>query len=407
MTQHPDRSPPRSEISSGSNHGVFNPQLFKSAAMVRALRQRIDDLAERIGQPVTLMHICGTHEHEMGRYGLRELLPDTVRVLAGPGCPVCVCDVEYIDTAIRLALMPGVILCSFGDMLGVPGSLPSNDGRRGDVRLSLLDAKARGGDVRVVYSVFDADRIARANPDRQVVFFSVGFETTVVAVAALLKRGAADNFSIIEANYYTPPATALLPTLPGFDVQGFLLPGHASAITGFHLYEHLPRLGVACAVAGFEPVDQLAAIASLLEQIASGRPRLENTYARIVRFDGNPKAKAELESVFTLGVKRWRGIADVPDSGYWLRPEYCEFSALIRFRTHLESTRAKTKAAEHPKGCRCAQVTLGQLEPTACPVFGSRCTPDNPYGPCMVSHEGTCRAWFLYGTGRERIQVEV
>ena len=232
-------------------------------------------------------------------------------------------------------------------------------------------------------------------------------ETTalVVAVAALLRRGAPENFSIIEANYFTPPATALLPTLPGFDVQGFLLPGHASAITGLRIYEHLPRLGLACAAAGFEPVDQLTAIASVLEQLQQQRPRLENTYPRVVQYDGNQKAKAELEQVFALGLKRWRGITEIPDSGYWLRPEYRGFSALERFKTQLEPSTAAH--SEHPKGCRCAEVTLGQVQPSDCPVFGKRCTPDNPYGPCMVSHEGTCRAWFLYGTGRERIQVEV
>jgi hydrogenase expression/formation protein HypD len=385
----------------------FNPRTYKDAGLVAALQTRIAELAVQLERPVKLMHICGTHEHEMGRYGLRELLPDSVQVLAGPGCPVCVCDVEYIDMAIKLALTPGVILCSFGDMLGVPGSIPAQGQHRGDVRMSLLEAKSRGGAVRAVYSVFDAERIAKVNPEKQVVFFSVGFETTVVAVAALLRRGAPKNFSIIEANYYTPPATALLPTLEGFDVQGFLLPGHASAITGLRIYEHLPRLGIVCAAAGFEPVDQLLAIASLLEQLQTNTPHLENTYARVVKYDGNQKAKAELEQVFELGSKRWRGIADIPESGYWLRPEFQQFSALQKFRTELESFELDSAALEHPKGCRCAEVTLGQASPTECPVFGKRCTPDNPYGPCMVSHEGTCRAWFLYGTGRGRIQIEV
>jgi hydrogenase expression/formation protein HypD len=383
----------------------FDPATYKDVALVKALELRIGDLASRLEHPVKLMHICGTHEHEMGRYGLRDLLPDTVKILAGPGCPVCVCDVEYIDAAIHLALEPGVILASFGDMLGVPGSLPLIGERRGDARMSLLDAKAKGGDVRAVYSVFDAARLARANPEKQVVFFSVGFETTVVAVAALLKRGVPENFSLIEANYFTPPATHLLPKLEGFDVQGFLLPGHASTISGWRIYEHLPELGIACAVAGFEPVDQLAAIASLLEQIVTGQPRIANTYGRLVRKDGNTKALAELEEVFELSSKRWRGIADIDKSGYQLRQPYRSYSTLDRFASHFEQT--NLESAEHPKGCRCAEVTLGQIEPTACPVFGTRCTPDNPYGPCMVSHEGTCRAWHLYGTGRGRIHVEV
>jgi hydrogenase expression/formation protein HypD len=387
------------------NHSGFDPQVYKDPTLVSALQTRIAELAVKLEHPVKLMHICGTHEHEMSRYGLRDLLPDTLKILAGPGCPVCVCDVEYIDAAIQLSLEPDLILTSFGDMLAVPGSLPVQGERRGDIRMTLLDAKAAGADVRAVYSVFDAADLARANPNRQVVFFSVGFETTVVAVAALLRRGAPENFSLIEANYYTPPATHLLPTLEGFEVQGFLLPGHASAITGWRIYEHLPELGIACAVAGFEPVDQLLAIASLLEQIVNARPSITNTYARLVQHDGNTRALAELEQVFERVSKRWRGIADIEASGYQLRQPYRQFSALGKFADRLGQTR--DELPEHPKGCRCAEVTLGQIEPTACPVFGKLCTPDNPYGPCMVSHEGTCRAWHLYGTGKGRIHVEV
>lgn len=386
----------------------FHPEIYKSPELVARLSERIAELAEAVGRPVKIMHICGTHEHEMGRWGLRDLLPDSVEVLAGPGCPVCVCDTRLIDQAIRLALTPGVTLCSFGDMLAVPGGIPLGGERRGDVRMSLLDAKARGGDVRAVYSVFDAARLAREDPERQVVFFSVGFETTVVAVAALLLRGAPENFSIVEANYYTPPATHLLPELDGFDVQGFLLPGHAAAVTGLRIYEHLPELGVACASAGFDPVDMLAAVASVLRQLAEGRPGLENTYGRVIRWDGNTKALAELERVFEMDAQRWRGVAEIPGSGYRLRPEWRRFSASERFPESLEPAPDEAVAAsEHPKGCRCAEITLGLARPSECPVFGKLCTPDNPYGPCMVSHEGTCRAWYQYGMGRERIHVEV
>ncbi|HWG85086.1 MAG TPA: hydrogenase formation protein HypD [Deinococcales bacterium] len=386
---------------------AFDPNYYKDKEPVLALRDRIAVLAERLGRPVKLMHICGTHEHEMGRYGLRDLIPDSVRVLAGPGCPVCVCDNEYIDTAIALSLTPGVILASFGDMLGVPGGIPLKGEHRGDRRMSLLDAKAEGGDVRAVYSAFDAAKLAARNPDKQVVFFSVGFETTVVAVAALLKRGAPENFTIIEANYYTPPATRILPDLDGFDVEGFMLPGHASAVTGLRLYEHLAERGIACACAGFEPVDQLAAIASVLEQLVDGKPRVDNTYGRVVKYDGNQKALAEVDAVFDLGSKRWRGIADIPGSGYALREQYRQYSAFDRFASQLAAFKATRAASEHPKGCRCADVTLGRIDPTDCPVYGVLCSPDNPYGPCMVSHEGTCRAWMLYGMGQGRIHVEV
>ncbi len=385
---------------------MFYPETYKSPTLVAELKVRIAELAAQLKHPVKIMHICGTHEHEMGRYGMRDLLPDNVEVLAGPGCPVCVCDTEYIDQAIQLALTPSVILTSFGDMLAVPGGIPLKNERKGDVRMTLLDAKARGADVRAVYSVFDAAKIAKEHSDKEVVFFSVGFETTVVAVAALLKRGAPKNFSIIEANYYTPPATHLLPTLGGFDVQGFLLPGHASAITGLRLYEHLPDAGVACAAAGFDPVDVLAGVASVLKQLVEGKPRLENAYGRVIQYDGNQKALCELDEVFELSSIRWRGIADIPSSGYKLRESYKHFSAAERFKDVLAHPSEKS-LHEHPKGCRCAEITLGLARPSECAVFGKLCTPDNPYGPCMVSHEGTCRAWYVYGMGKEKIHVEV
>lgn len=388
------------------NAATFAPEQYKAPVLVGRLQQRIAELAAKIDRPIKIMHICGTHEHELGRYGLRDLLPESVELLAGPGCPVCVCDTEYIDQAIQLALTPGVILASFGDMLAVPGAIPLSGERRGDVRMSLLDAKAQGGEVRAVYSAFDAARIARDNPDKQVVFFSVGFETTVVAVAALLKRGVPENFTIIEANYYTPPATHLLPTLEGFNMQGFLLPGHASAVTGLRIYEHLPEIGIACASAGFEPVDVMAALAAVLTQLAEGRLHVANAYGRVIEYDGNQKALAELAEVFEPCTIRWRGVADIPGSGFKLRAPYRHYRARERFAAVLADPPARSEL-EHPKGCRCAEVTLGLARPTDCPVFGKLCTPDNPYGPCMVSHEGTCRAWYTYGMGRERIYVEV
>ncbi len=382
----------------------FRPDTYKDPGLVASLQARIAVLADEIRRPVKLMHICGTHEHEIGRYALRDLLPESVTVLAGPGCPVCVCDNEYINMAIQLSMTPGVILCSFGDMLAVPGSIPLDGERRGDVRMSLLDARARGGDVRAVYSVFEAKRLAEANPERQVVFFSVGFETTVVAVAAMLKRDAPDNLTVIEANYYTPPATSLLPELEGFDIEGFMLPGHAVTITGLRVYEHLAERGIACAAGGFEPVDVMASVVSLLEQIRDGKPTVANPYQRLVKYDGNERAKRELDEVFELGPIRWRGIAEIPLSGYKLREPYWKHSAARRFDGQLD--RVALQGAEHPKGCRCAEVTLGQIRPDECGVFGKLCTPDSPYGPCMVSHEGTCRAWYAYGMHKDRLHVE-
>jgi len=392
------------DVGAGVSGAVFRPGDYRAATWVRALADRIAETAARLDRPVKLMHICGTHEHEIGRYGLRDLLPDTVEVLAGPVCPVCVCDSNWIDLAIGLAVDEGVVVTSFGDMLAVPGTVPLRGEARGDVRMSLLDARARGGDVRAVTSIFEAARIASERPERQVVFFSVGFETTVVATAAVLLRGAPPNFSIIEANYYTPPATHLLPTLPGFDVDGFLLPGHATAITGTGVYRHLPEQGLACAVAGFEPVDILLAVLELLEQLARGRPRLANRYRRVVAPEGNLRALSELVRVFGPTAMRWRGVADIPASGYRLRPAYRSASAQARFPGAASATPDRVR--EHPAGCRCADVTLGLARPDACALFGTRCSPDNPYGPCMVSHEGTCRAWHLYGTARGRLRVE-
>jgi hydrogenase expression/formation protein HypD len=382
----------------------FDPHLYKDAGVVLRLRERIAQLAQDIDRPVKLMHICGTHEHEIGRYALRDLLPESVAVLAGPGCPVCVCDNEYINLAIQLSLRPDTIVTSFGDMLAVPGSIPLAGERRGDVRMSLLDARAQGGDVRAVYSVFESRKIAEANPDKEVVFFSVGFETTVVAVAAMLKRGVPDNLSVIEANYYTPPASMLLPTLEGFDIEGFILPGHAVTITGLRVYEPLAEQGIACAAGGFEPVDVLASVVSLLEQVRDGKPTVSNPYQRLVKYDGNERAKVETDEVFEIAPIRWRGIGVIPASGYKLRPAYAKYSAIARFAATLDPL--ALQGAEHPKGCRCAEVTLGQIRPDACGVFGKLCTPDSPYGPCMVSHEGTCRAWYAYGMHKAKLVVE-
>ncbi|HKI56758.1 MAG TPA: hydrogenase formation protein HypD [Trueperaceae bacterium] len=383
--------------------GELRGDAYRDPGLVAALAGRVRAAASELGRPLKLMHICGTHEHALGRYALRDLLPPELSLLAGPGCPVCVCDSALIDAAVRLALRPGVVVASFGDMLAVPGSLPLRGEGKGDVRMSLESARAQGGEVRAVTSVFEAGRLAAENPESEVVFFSVGFETTVVATAALLRRDPPPNLSILEANYYTPPATAMLPSLPGFDVDGLLLPGHATAVTGTGVYDGLPALGISCAVAGFEPADILAAVSAVLRQLLEGRPRIDNAYPRVVSRQGNPRALAELAEVFEAAPRRWRGIADIDASGFDLRPAYRQRSARARFPDAFTAEGAS--AREHPAGCRCAEVTLGQVTPDACALFGGRCTPDNPYGPCMVSHEGTCRAWQQYGMARGRIAV--
>ncbi|HEX2864613.1 MAG TPA: hydrogenase formation protein HypD [Deinococcales bacterium] len=377
----------------------YDPETYRDPGVVRGLVGRLHRLAGEAGRPVRFMHVCGTHEHEIGRHALRSLLPEGVEVLPGPGCPVCVCDATFIDAAIRLALEEGCTVTTFGDLLGVPGSMKSPRG--GPRRVSLLDARAEGGDVRPVLGVFDALRLAQAEPGREVVFLSAGFETTVVAVAAAVARGVPDNFHVIEANYYTPPATELLTRLPGFSLDGFLLPGHASVISGLAPYAHLPERGLACAVAGFEPVDILSGLVALLEQVRDGKPELANAYPRLVRFEGNAKARAELDRVFELVPRTWRGIGAVAASGFDLRPEFRSASAA------KQRPRAfRPGGSAHPAGCRCGEVTLGQVQPEACPLFGKVCTLDQPYGPCMVSHEGTCRAAALYG-GRAVLHVQV
>ena len=395
--------PPRGGPGPAAANAVLRGEAFRDPRLVAALARRIGSAVAELGRPVTLMHICGTHEHALGRFALRDLLPEGLTLLAGPGCPVCVCDSALIDAAIGLASVPGVMLASFGDMLAVPGGLPLRGEARGDVRMSLLSARARGASVRTVNSIFEAAELARAHPQREVVFFSVGFETTVVATAALLLRRPPTNLSILEANYYTPPATGLLPTLPGFAVDGMLLPGHAAAVTGTAVYRGLAAAGIACTVTGFEPADMLAGVAALLQQLLEGVARIDNSYRRVVAPEGNLRALAELTEVFEPAPRRWRGIADIPDSGFDLRPAFRRHSARTRFpdafQAHAEA------AQEHPAGCRCADVTLGRITPDACPLFGRRCTPDSPYGPCMVSHEGTCRAWQAYGMRHGRIAV--
>ncbi len=338
----------------------------------------------RSWRPVRLMEFCGGHTHAILRYGLPTLLPETIELRSGPGCPVCVTSTADLDRAIALAALPGVILCTFGDMVRVPGS-----------RSSLAQAKAEGADVRVVYSPLDALRIARENPQRPVIFLGVGFETTAPMVASAVlaaEAGRVDNFFVYSAHKLTPPATRAILDSGEVALHGIIGPGHVTTVIGAEAWRFLPEeYGVPCAIAGFEPVDLLQAILALVEMIEDGRAGVANTYGRSVRPAGNPAAKQVMAQVFEARAAEWRGLGTIPESGLFLREAYARFDAATTFSVDAVPVR-------EPPGCRCGDVLRGVLRPPECPLFARVCTPDRPVGPCMVSAEGACAAYFAYGT---------
>lgn len=330
---------------------------------------------------VKVMHVCGSHEHSLGQWGLRSLLPPTVELIAGPGCPVCVCPEHEIGEAIAIAER-GAIVLTYGDMLRVPT-------RAG----SLLDASTAGGDVRLVYSAADAARIAREHPDREVCFFAVGFETTAAPTAALALADPPPNLSLLTAHRLTPPAMALLLDSGDIRIDGLIAPGHVSVIIGLAPWESFPRdFGLPTAVAGFEPVDLLLGLRNVLQQVAAGEAHLDNLYPRVVRPEGNPQALALLDEVFAIGDVWWRGLGDLPATGLLLRERHAALDARERFGIRLSPA-----DDELPHGCRCNEVMLGQITPPECPLFRTACHPMRPYGPCMVSQEATCYLWHQYG----------
>jgi len=330
------------------------------------------------------MEFCGGHTHAILRFGLRELLSPAIELRSGPGCPVCVTSAADLNHAIGLAEVPGVILTTFGDMLRVPGS-----------RGTLQEAHARGADVRVVYSPLDALEIARRNPQQQVVFLGVGFETTAPGIAAALLQAeteALPNFSVLSLHKLTPPATRAILEAGEVALDGVIGPGHVSAITGSEAWEFLPReYGIACAVSGFEPLDILSAIGALVQAVIAEEPAVINTYARGVRPEGNLVAKQLLARVFEVGPANWRGFGVLPDSGLALRESFAHRDAARLFSVDAQP-------APDPPGCRCGDVLRGVLLPTECPLFRRVCSPRNPIGPCMVSGEGACAAYFQYET---------
>lgn len=357
---------------------------YRDAAIARPLIERIKRTATR---PWTLMEVCGGQTHTIVRQGLDELLDGAIEMIHGPGCPVCVTPLEQIDKALLLAARPDVIFTSFGDMLRVPGS-----------DCDLQQVRARGGSVRVVYSPLDALEIARNNPDREVVFFAVGFETTAPANAMAVWRArelGVPNFSVLVSHVTVPPAISAIMESPDNRVQGFLAAGHVCAVMGWTEYEPLAqRYRVPIVVTGFEPLDILEGMLMAVQQLEARTYRVENQYVRSVRREGTPAARMRVEEVFELADRKWRGIGEIPMSGLRLRSEFAAFDAEAKFGLgdiHVNE----------PAECHAGEVLTGKLKPPRCPAFGTRCNPEHPLGALMVSAEGACAAYYHLAKYRE------
>ncbi len=374
-----------SGLNAGAAAGVTGPAAnpfagFRDPALARDLAQTIR--AEIPDRQVKIMHVCGSHEHTVQKWSLRSILPENLEIFAGPGCPVCVCPSHEVAEAIELARR-GAIIATYGDMMRVPTPYGS-----------LAGAKTAGGDVRLIYGPMDAVGLASDNPGRQVVLFAVGFETTAAPNAALIASGAMPgNLSLLTSHRLTVPAMELLLGIGDIHIDAFIAPGHVSVITGSGEWELFAEAyGMPVAVAGFEPVDFLSAVLGLVRQISRGDARLDNTYGRAVTPEGNRYAQRAMAEAFETVPSWWRGIGRVPRSGQVIREKWGEADARRRF----ELTRVPERQ-ELPPGCSCHLVMLGKIHPTGCPLFGKKCTPATPYGPCMVSHEGTCQIWSQFG----------
>ncbi|MGD0016270.1 MAG: hydrogenase formation protein HypD [Verrucomicrobiia bacterium] len=352
---------------------------------MKTLVPTINELARSVGRDVRLMEVCGTHTMSAFRSGLPQLLPPNVHLISGPGCPVCVTDTNYIDAAIALCRRPGVMITTFGDLVRVPGSSPTVS--------SLERERAAGADVRVVYSPTDGVALARENTAKKVVFLGVGFETTAPTVAASIVQAAKDgvrNYSVLCAHKTMPHAMEALLHDKEIKIDGFICPGHVSVITGAAMYRFIcEKYRIPCVVAGFEAWDMLKAIEMLLVQIAGGHAKVEIEYSRSVNERGNIAAQKLLAEVFEECDAGWRGIGNIPRSGLAIRAKYAQFDAAKALGVKFEAARP------HP-GCRCGDVLRGVITPPECKLYGKACTPADPVGPCMVSNEGTCAAFFKY-----------
>ena len=330
-----------------------------------------------------LMEVCGTHTMAIARAGIRNLLPDWVQLVSGPGCPVCVTPPEVIDAALKLTERPEVIIATYGDMIRVPGST------KGD---NLARRSALGASVRIVYSAMDAVEIAKQNPDREVVFLGVGFETSAPGTATSIEaalEGGIDNYSVFSMLKMLEPSIRALAADPEFNVQGFICPGHVAVILGEQGLKFFEELGLPAVIAGFDADDIVNAVRMLMLQIANGEARLENQYTDVVRPEGNPLAREIIDRYLVPRRDIWRGLSEIEQSGYGIRPEYAKYDAEKRFDIEIGPAVIKT-------ACRCGDVVKGKLDPTLCPLFGTVCVPEDPEGPCMVSAEGACAAAYKY-----------
>ena len=352
---------------------------YRDPELSRKIIQQINKISQK---EIHLMEVCGTHTVSIFRNGIRSLLPETISLLSGPGCPVCVTAQNEIDAFIELAKLDDVIIATFGDLIRVPGG-----------NSSLQKEQAKGRDVRVVYSTFDAIDLAKKNPDKKVIFLGVGFETTAPTIAASILEARdlnLNNYFVISAHKLLPPALIALAENKKTKIDGFILPGHVSVIIGVKAYiSFFGNYNIPCVIAGFEPIDILQAILMLTEQIEDDTPKLENAYKRAVNFDGNPKALSTMDAVFETADAAWRGLGVIPLSGLKIRKEFEAFDAQKVFKIELAESK-------EPKGCACGEILLGLKTPPQCPLYKKTCTPTHPIGPCMVSSEGTCAAYYRY-----------
>jgi hydrogenase expression/formation protein HypD len=359
---------------------------YRDAAVVE---QYLTELKKIVTRPWTIMEICGGQTHSLVKNGLLSLLPEQITMVHGPGCPVCVTPLNLIDKAVYLAEEKKVILCSFGDMIRVPGS-----------KKSLLEAKANGADVRILYSPLEAVKIAEQNPEKEVVFFAVGFETTAPANALSViqaQHSGVNNYSILTSHVLVPPAMEAIVSDESNVVQGFLAAGHVCSIMGLDEYYPLvEKYNLPMVVTGFEPVDLLQGIVMLVKQLEKGEAKLENQYARVVTAHGNMTAKEMIEKVFEVSNREWRGIGEIPLSGYELRKEFEAFDANKKFNVQIE-------LAEESKECIAGEVLRGLKKPFQCPQFAKKCTPLNPLGAPMVSSEGACAAYYHFSQAEEKV----
>jgi hydrogenase expression/formation protein HypD len=366
---------------------------FRDPSRARELTRALSHVVRSMGRsPVSVMHVCGSHEQAIAKFGLRTAFPRELDVIMGPGCPVCITDVPEVDEAVVLAKQ-GVRVATYGDMLRVPGTVES-----------LADARAQGARVDVVYSVAHAVALARQSTD-DVVFFASGFETTAVATAAVLLRDPPSNFSVLSAHKYIPPVMEIVAEMPETRVEGFLAAGHAATITGWGIFEaFVERHRLPVVVAGFEPLDILAGLVSLAEVIREAAPKVVNAYPRCVTREGNRAAQEKLWSVFRPVGGRWRGIAHVPNGNLRLKDEWSSFDARKRFDIDLSSLWDYAPATLTQE-CICGDIMAGISSPSDCRLFGSECVPEKPVGACMVSSEGTCKIWHQYGGHPDRMGV--